>query len=176
MAGRTASAERKTKETTVFVSVDLDGTGKTSVDCGVGFLNHMLDLLGKHAMFDLVVKAAGDTEVDDHHTVEDVALVIGEALADALGDKSGITRFGFASVPMDEARAEVTIDISGRPYLVFEGQIASDKVGGFDTELVRDFLQGLATKLGANLHVVILRLAASIDPRQEGVPSTKGVL
>jgi len=196
MAGRTASAERKTKETTIYVSVDLDGTGKNSVDTGVGFLNHMLDLLGKHAMIDLVVKAGGDTEVDDHHTTEDIGIVLGQAVAKALGDKVGINRFGFASVPMDEARAEVTVDISGRPYFIFDGEISADKVGGFDTELVPEFLQGVATNLGANLHVSVraagnahhtieaifkataraLRRAVEIDIRQEGVPSTKGVL
>jgi len=196
MAGRTASAERKTKETTVYVSIDLDGTGKNSIDTGVGFLNHMLDLLGKHAMIDLVVRATGDTEVDDHHTTEDIGIVLGQAVAEALGDKVGINRFGFASVPMDEARAEATIDISGRAYFVFDGEIDSEKVGGFDTELVPEFLQGFASNLGANVHVAIraagnghhtieavfkataraLRQAVEIDIRQEGVPSTKGVL
>ena len=196
MASRSATAERKTAETSVSVSVDLDGTGKTDASTGIGFLDHMLDLLGKHSLIDLSVAARGDTEVDDHHTTEDVGIVLGGALAEALGDKRGITRFGFASVPMDEARAEVTLDISGRPALVFEGEVATEKVGGFDTELVKEFLQGLVNSLGANLHVAIrasgnthhtieavfkalaraLRQAVEIDPRREGVPSTTGVL
>ena len=196
MAPRTAKAERKTTETSVRISVDLDGSGSASVETGVGFLDHMLELLAKHSMIDLDVGASGDTQVDDHHTTEDVGIVLGEAIASALGDKAGITRFGSASVPMDEARAEVTVDIAGRPYLVFEGDIPTDKVGGFDTELVREFLQGFSNKLGANLHVGVrasgnthhtieavfkalaraLRQAVSIDPRRDGVPSTKGVL
>ena len=194
---RIASVDRKTKETEIQVTLDLDGTGKVSVDTGVGFLDHMLDHLGKHSLTDLAVKAAGDLEVDDHHTVEDVAQCIGQALADALGNKTGIIRYGSASVPMDEALAEVSLDLSGRPAIVYDVRFAGDKIGTFDVQLVEEFLRRLCSAAGINLHVAVprgsndhhiaeaifkafaraLRQAKSIDPDRSGeVPSTKGSL
>jgi len=193
---RKAAQSRKTKETEVAVALDLDGQGTTSVATGIGFLDHMLDLLGKHAGLDLKVEAAGDTHVDAHHTVEDVGICLGKALAAALGDKRGIRRFGFASVPMDEALADVSLDISGRPFLVFAATFPTEKTGSFDAQLVEEFLRALAVNAGLTLHVRVpygrdthhiaeavfkglaraLREAVSLDPRTTGVPSTKGVL
>jgi len=193
---RAATESRKTKETDVSVSLDLDGQGRTSPATGIGFLDHMLDLLGKHAGFDLDVRATGDTHVDAHHTVEDVGICLGKALAAALGAKRGIRRFGFASVPMDEALADVGLDISGRPFLVFNATFPTEKTGGFDAQLVEEFLRALAVNAGLTLHVRVpygrdthhvaeaifkalaraLREAVSLDPRVGDVPSTKGVL
>lgn len=197
MATRTATVTRKTKETRIEVTLDLDGAGRVSAQTGVGFLDHMLDHLGVHSGCDLTVKAAGDLHVDDHHTTEDVALCLGEALAKALGDKAGIRRFGWAMVPMDEALAEVALDLSGRAVLVFGVRFTGDKIGSFDTQLVEEFLRRLATKAGLTLHVNVpygsndhhvaeaifkalahaLRTAKQIDPNRAGqVPSTKGTL
>lgn len=193
---RTAEIERKTKETTIRIAVNLDGEGKTQISTKVGFFDHMLDLLGRHAYLDLSVKAEGDVEVDDHHTVEDVGICLGEAIKKALGDKKGIHRFGSASVPMDEARAEVSVDLSGRSYLVYRTCKLPDKIGAFDSQLVGEFLQALATHGGMNLHVeapygenghhimeaifkaLAKALAQAVKPedREKGVPSTKGVL
>ena len=193
---RTAQERRKTKETDVTLSLDLDGVGQTAVATGVGFLDHMLDLLGKHAQCDLDIRAGGDTHVDAHHTVEDVGICLGKALVAALGDKAGIRRFGFASVPMDEALAEVSLDISGRPFLVFEVTFPTEKTGEFDAQLAEEFLRALAVNAGLTLHVRVpygrnthhiveavfkalaraLRAAVGIDPRVHGVPSTKGTL
>jgi imidazoleglycerol-phosphate dehydratase len=193
---RRAEIERKTKETTVRISVDLDGEGKVSAKTGVGFFDHMLDLLGRHAYLDLAVEAAGDTHVDAHHTVEDVGICLGDALKQALGNKKGIRRFGSASVPMEEARADVNLDLSGRPYLVYQTCPLPEKVGDFDTELAHEFLQALTAHAGMNLHVNVpygtnghhileavfkglakaLAQAVSIEDREKGVPSTKGVL
>lgn len=195
-ARRAAEETRKTTETEVRVSLDLDGDGRTRVETGVGFLNHMLDLLGKHALFALEVEARGDTEVDAHHTVEDVGICLGRALAAALGDKAGIRRFAYASVPMDEALAEVSLDISGRPFLVCDVTFPTEKTGEFDSQLTEEFLRALAVNAGLTLHVRVpygrnthhiveavfkalaraLREAVAIDPRVSGVPSTKGTL
>ncbi|MCJ7544933.1 MAG: imidazoleglycerol-phosphate dehydratase HisB [Phycisphaerae bacterium] len=197
MANRTAKITRKTKETRIEVALDLDGAGRVQVQTGVGFLDHMLDHLGTHSACDLTVLAAGDLHVDDHHTTEDVALCLGEALAKALGDKAGIRRFGWAMVPMDESLAEVALDLSGRAVVVFSVRFSGDKIGTFDTQLVEEFLRRLAAKAGMTLHVNVpygsndhhvaeaifkalahaLRAAKEIDPRRSGqVPSTKGTL
>jgi len=196
MDKRTADVERKTKETTIRLSLDLDGEGTASIRTGVGFFDHMLDLLARHAYLDLTIEATGDVEVDDHHTVEDVGICLGEAIRKALGDKQGITRFGSASVPMDEARADVSVDLSGRPYLVYKTCALPEKIGDFDAQLAGEFLQALATHGGMNLHVsapygenghhimeaIFKALAKALaqavrrDQREKGVPSTKGVL
>ena len=196
MAKRTASIERKTKETTIRLSLDLDGDGKADVSTKVGFFDHMLDLLARHAYLNLSVSAEGDVHVDDHHTVEDVGICLGEALKKALGDKKGIRRFGSASVPMDEARADVSVDLSGRPYFVYQTCTLPEKIGTFDSALAQEFLQALATHGGMNLHVSApygenghhimeaifkalakaLAQAVQIETREKGVPSTKGVL
>ena len=194
---RSATIQRKTRETQITLKLDLDGSGKVSADTGVGFLDHMLDHLGRHSLCDLDVRAAGDRHVDDHHTTEDVGICLGQALAKALGDKAGIRRYGAASVPMDEALANVAIDLSGRPAVVFNVRFGGPKIGAFDTQLVEEFLRRLASVAGMNLHVNVpygsndhhvaeaifkalaqaLRQAKAIDPDQAGqVPSTKGSL
>lgn len=193
---RQATVTRSTRETSITVRLDLDGSGKTDISTGVGFLDHMLELLGRHALVDLDVKAAGDVRVDAHHTVEDVGICLGQALAQALGDKKGIRRFGNARVPMDEALAEVALDLSGRPFLVYTVCPLPEKVGDYDSELTADFFQALATHAGMNLHVNVpygrnghhvneavfkalaksLAAAVTIDQREKGVPSTKGIL
>jgi imidazoleglycerol-phosphate dehydratase len=193
---RIATERRKTKETDIALSVNLDGAGTTSVGTGVGFLDHMLDLLGKHALFDLDIQATGDTHVDAHHTVEDVGICLGRALAGALGDKSGIRRFASASVPMDEALADVSLDISGRPHLEFRVEFPTEKTGEFDAQLAEEFLRAFAVNGGLTLHVTVpygknthhvaeavfkavaraLREAVEVDPRVQGIPSTKGTL
>ena len=196
MQQRTATIERKTKETQIELSLSLDGEGKTDVATGVGFLDHMLDLFGRHAAFDLRVRASGDTQVDDHHTVEDVGICLGQALQQALGDKKGIRRFGHASVPMQEALANVALDLSGRAALTFQVEFPAQKVGTFDSELVEEFLEAFVSHALCNLHVhapygknvhhmteaifkalaQALRDAVAVDERTKGVPSTKGVL
>lgn len=193
---RVGQEGRKTRETDVKVTLDLDGEGRTTASTGVGFLDHMLDLLGKHAGFDLEVRATGDTHVDAHHTVEDVGICLGTALASALGDKRGLRRFGSASVPMDEALADVSLDLSGRPFLVFEVTFPTEKTGEFDAQLAEEFLRALAVHAGMTLHVRVpygknthhiaeavfkgmaraLREAVALDPRVRDVPSTKGRL
>ena len=194
---RIATIERQTKETSITVTLDLDGTGQVGNATGVGFLDHMLDHLGKHSLTDLTVSARGDLHVDDHHTTEDVAICIGQGLIEALGDKAGINRYGSASVPMDEALAEVSLDLSGRPAVVFDVNFVGDKIGTFDTQLIREFISRLAATAGMNLHITVprgandhhiaeaifkalaraLRQAKAIDPAQKGqIPSTKGTL
>jgi len=193
---RKADVKRKTKETKIELSLNLDGTGDSDVSTNVGFLDHMLDLLARHAYFDLTVRAEGDVAVDDHHTVEDVGICLGEAIRKALGDKKGIGRFGSASVPMDEARADVSVDLSGRPYLVYQTCKLPEKIGSFDSQLAGEFLQALAVHGGMNLHVTVpcgenghhimeaafkalakaLAQAVKFEDREKGVPSTKGVL
>lgn len=194
---RSASVSRKTAETSVSVELTIDGSGKAAIRTGVGFFDHMLELLARHALFDLRVEADGDTHVDDHHTVEDVGIVLGQAFLRALGDKKGIVRYASLNLPMDEALTRVAIDISGRPFLVFRTEFASAKIGTFDTELVREFFQAFATQAAVTLHVDTLyganahhiaescfkglaralRAAVTIDPREAGrVPSTKGAL
>jgi imidazoleglycerol-phosphate dehydratase len=192
---RTAAVTRETAETDVEVTLDLDGDGETTVDTGVSFLDHMLDAFGTHGLFDLTVRCDGDLEVDDHHTAEDVAITLGEALAEALGDKRGITRFADRQVPMDEARAEVVLDISGRPYFAFEGEFSQDSVGGLTSYMARHFLRSLATNAGLTLHAEVsgenahheiealfkataraLDDASRVDERRTDAPSTKGEL
>jgi len=194
---RRATIERKTNETDIRLELDLDGTGTVRAATGVGFFDHMLDHLGKHSLCDLSVQAKGDLHVDDHHTVEDVAICLGEAIEQALGDKAGIRRYGFASVPMDDALAQVSVDLSGRAALAFNARFTGDKIGTFDCQLVEEFLRRLAFTAGMNLHVNLpygsndhhiaeaifkalaqaLRSAKEIDPaRKGGVPSTKGSL
>ncbi|MCC6098399.1 MAG: imidazoleglycerol-phosphate dehydratase HisB [Coriobacteriaceae bacterium] len=193
---RTATVSRKTGETDITVSIDLDGTGACDISTGVGFFDHMLSALGRHSLVDLTVHAKGDTWVDDHHTVEDVGIVLGQALAQALGDKSGITRFSSVVVPMDEALVLAAIDVSGRGELYWDVPITAQKVGTFDTELGHEFFQGFARDAGITLHVReiagenahhilecafkavarAMRGAVELDPRVKGVPSTKGSL
>ena len=193
---RSATVTRKTGETDITVTLDLDGTGVCDISTGVGFFDHMLSALGRHSLCDLTVHATGDTWVDDHHTVEDVGIVLGQALAQALGDKSGITRFSDVTAPMDEARVLAAIDVSGRGELYWDVPIAAQKVGTFDTELGHEFFQGFARDAGITLHVReiagenahhilecafkavarAIRGAVEIDPRVQGVPSTKGSL
>ena len=193
---RVASVSRQTAETSIEVTVNLDGTGTSDISTGVGFFDHMLSALGRHSLCDLTVHATGDTWVDDHHTVEDVGIVLGQALAQALGDKSGITRFSDVTVPMDEALVLAAIDVSGRGELYWDVPIAAQKVGTFDTELGHEFFQGFARDAGITLHVReiagenahhilecafkavarAVRAAVEIDPRVHGVPSTKGSL
>ena len=194
---RKGAVKRKTKETDVEVAVDLDGVGRASVATGIGFLDHMLDLLARHSRIDITVKAKGDLHIDHHHTTEDVGIALGQAVKQALGDMKGITRYADVHVPMDEALTRVAIDISGRPFLVFKATFVRDKVGEFDTDLVQEWFQAFAQSAGVTLHVEnlygennhhivescfkglarALRQAVEIDPRRAGaIPSTKGVL
>ena len=196
MKNRTSNIDRKTNETNISLSLNLDGEGKRSVSTGIGFFDHMLDLLTKHALFDLEIKATGDTNVDFHHTVEDVGICVGLAVKEALGDKAGIVRFSNVSVPMQESLANVALDISGRSALVFNAKIDSKKIGDFDSELIKEFLEAFTVNAGLNLHVNVpygenahhiaeaifkgiakaLDRATRIDERTNEVPSTKGVL
>ncbi|GIW93115.1 MAG: imidazoleglycerol-phosphate dehydratase [Pirellulaceae bacterium] len=193
---RTASIQRTTTETRVAVTVNLDGSGQAQVNTGVGFLDHMLCLLARHAALDLTVEAVGDTHVDFHHTVEDVGICLGQAIRQALGDKAGIRRYGHFTLPMEETLATAVWDLSGRYAFVFQASFPSPKIGDFDSELVEDFWQAVAANLLANLHLIVhygrnshhmaeavfkaaaraLRMAVEHDPRTEGIPSTKGVL
>ena len=194
---RKAKVERRTKETDIKIELNLDGTGKFTVDTSIPFLDHMLSLMCKHGLFDLKIKAKGDVEIDDHHTVEDTGIVLGKALKQALGDMKGINRYGQASVPMDEALASVCLDISGRSYLVYKVEFPKkSKLKEFEPDLIEDFLQAFASNAGITLHAgapygrnthhIIegifkalgraLRQAVTIDPRVKGVPSTKGKL
>jgi imidazoleglycerol-phosphate dehydratase len=193
---RTATIDRKTAETQIRVELNLDGAGNSTIATGVGFFDHMLTLLAKHAAIDLNVQAKGDLHVDQHHTVEDVGIAIGQALKQALGDKAGIRRYGHFTLPMEETLVTTALDLSGRYFLVFQVPIPSRKIGQFDSELVEDFWQALAANALMNLHVVLhhgrnshhiaeavfkataraLRMAIESDPRMPGVPSTKGTL
>jgi imidazoleglycerol-phosphate dehydratase len=195
-SGRVGDVHRRTKETDIAVRIALDARGAYEVETGVPFLNHMLELFARHGFFDLRVRGSGDLDVDAHHTVEDVGLTLGEALRKALGDKVGIRRFGEATVPLDEALVAVVVDLSGRPFLVYNVKLEQERIGNFDVELVHDFLLALTNQVGMNLHVNMisgrnphhiieasfkglaraLSLAASHDPRVKGVLSTKGVL
>ncbi|GMV97884.1 MAG: imidazoleglycerol-phosphate dehydratase [Phycisphaerae bacterium] len=195
-APRRATVRRVTRETRIELSLDLDGSGQVRVDTGVGFFDHMLHHLGRHGLFDLTVKAAGDLHVDDHHTVEDVGICLGEALARAVGDKRGIRRYGCFALPMEEALAEVAVDLSGRAAIVYHVKYRGGKIGGFDVQLVEEFLRAVALNARMNLHVNVpygnndhhvaeavfkalgkaLRMAVERDPREKSVPSTKGVL
>lgn len=194
---RAAEIKRNTGETSVDIKLNIDGSGRSSIDTGVGFLDHMLTLLARHAGFDLVCKCKGDTNVDDHHSVEDIGICLGQVFKDALGDKKGIRRYGDIILPMDEALMMAACDLSGRFYLGYELEIPTEKVGTFDTELVMEFMLAFARNAEMNLHLRqlagcnshhiieaafkalarVLREAASIDPRfQDQIPSTKGVL
>ena len=193
---RRASLTRATAETRIEVALDLDGTGRAEIATGVGFFDHMLDQVARHALVDLQVRAEGDRHIDDHHTVEDTGIALGQALAQALGDKRGIRRYGDCLLPMDDALVRAALDLSGRPWLAWDVAVPAAKVGTFDTELAREFFQALSTHGGITLHVdglrginahhVVeavfkavaraLRQALEPDPRQGGVPSTKGAL
>ncbi|WP_407522228.1 imidazoleglycerol-phosphate dehydratase HisB [Methylobacterium oryzisoli] len=194
---RTGRVSRRTAETDVSVAIDLDGTGRAAISTGVGFLDHMLELLARHALFDLDVTVTGDLHVDQHHTTEDAGIALGQAFAQALGAKRGIRRYADLHLPMDEALTRVAVDISGRPFLVFRTGFAREKIGTFDTELVREWFQAFAINAGITLHVETLygdnqhhiaescykglaralRHAVAIDPREgDRVPSTKGSL
>lgn len=196
MSQRTAVIDRTTNETTISLRLNLDGSGQSHINTGVGFFDHMLDLFTRHAAVDLEVQAQGDLHVDQHHTVEDVGICLGAALRQALGDKSGIRRYGHCTLPMDEALVTTALDLSGRYFLVFDVQFGAQKIGTFDSELVEDFWQALAANALCNLHVLAhygrnshhvseaifkstarsLRMAIEPDPRLSGVPSTKGTL
>lgn len=194
---RKTSVERKTKETNIRIELNLDGTGKYEIDTSVPFLDHMLSLMSKHGLFDVKIKAKGDIEIDNHHTVEDTGITLGRAIKQALGDMRGIRRYGQAWVPMDESLAVVTLDISGRPYLVYKVEFPKkSKLKDFDPDLIEDFLQAFIGHSGITLHVTVpygrnthhiieavfkafgraLRQAVELDPRVKGVPSTKGKL
>jgi imidazoleglycerol-phosphate dehydratase len=193
---RTATVERSTRETQIKLQLNLDGTGVGSWKTGVGFFDHMLELFTRHGALDLSVEAKGDLHVDQHHTVEDVGICLGQAVRQALGDKAGIRRYGHFTLPMEETLATTAIDLSGRYYLVFQAPFASQKIGDFDSELVEDFWQAFAANALCNLHVMVhygrnshhiaeaifkssaraLRMAIEADPRLTGVPSTKGTL
>ncbi len=193
---RNGAVRRETKETQITIQIDLDGSGKYQVETPFPFLNHMLSAFAKHGYFDLTVKAKGDVEIDDHHTVEDIGIVLGETLAKAWGEKRGIRRFGHASIPLDEALAEVTVDLSGRPYLVYQVQMPKKKIKEFDTDLVEHFFRAVVDQCKINLHINLhygkdphhileaifkgfgraLDTATQIDPRLKGVASTKGKL
>ncbi len=196
-SGRTASVSRKTNETAITASVELDGSGKYAVSTGVGFFDHMLEQLSRHSLIDLTLEAKGDLHIDDHHTVEDAGIAIGQAISKALGDRRGITRYASIDLAMDETLTRAAIDVSGRPFLVWQVVFTAPKIGTFDTELVREFFQALAQNAGITLHVTnhygannhhiaetcfkavarALRTAIEPDARQAGaVPSTKGTL
>lgn len=193
---RSARVRRSTRETDVELELLVDGIGDAGVSTGIGFLDHMLALLAKHGAFDLRVKSSGDLEVDQHHTVEDTGICLGQAMREALGDKASIRRYGHFALPMEEALVSAAVDLGGRAFFVFIGDFPSPKIGEFDSELVVDFWQAFATNALCNLHVTIhygrnshhiaegvfkavaraLRMAAELDPRAKGVPSTKGTL
>lgn len=193
---RQKALTRETAETSIALDFSIDGTGETAIQTGVGFFDHMLTLFTKHGLFDLEVKCDGDIEVDQHHTVEDIGIVLGQAFYESIGTKEGIERYATISVPMDEALSTVSIDISGRPFLVFNVEGLKDKVGNFDTELVEEFFQAFTShakvtlhinlQYGKNTHHIIesifkafgrsLRVASSINPDVKGIPSTKGLL
>lgn len=194
--GRKAVVRRSTKETQIEVTIDLDGTGRIVAETGIGFFDHMLSHIGRHGLFDLAVRAKGDLHVDHHHTVEDVGICLGQALAQALGDKKGIRRYGFFIAPMEESQAIVAVDLSGRTAVVYNVKYRGSKIGDFDVELVEEFLRALAANAKMNLQVTVpfgtnnhhvaeaifkalgkaLRQAVEFDLREESVPSTKGIL
>ncbi|MBX3568248.1 MAG: imidazoleglycerol-phosphate dehydratase HisB [Rhizobiaceae bacterium] len=197
MAARSVEVTRSTKETSIAVSVDLDGTGRSEIATGVGFFDHMLDQLSRHSLIDMKIHAEGDLHIDDHHTVEDTGIAIGQALAKAMGERRGIMRYASIDLAMDETLTRAAIDVSGRPYLVWDVPFTAPKIGTFDTELVREFFHALAHNAGITLHVTniyggnnhhisetcfkavarVLRTALERDPRQpDAVPSTKGSL
>ena len=193
---RTSTIERNTKETKITLSLNLDGSGEGEIDTGIGFFNHMLELLKKHALIDLSVKATGDIDVDYHHTVEDVGLVFGKALNEALGDRVGLVRYGFASIPMDEALCETSLDLGGRPFVVMQCAMKHMMVKDFEVKLVEEFFRAVSVESRSNIHLRqiygdeahhvceglfksfarALRAAKAIDSNEKGVPSSKGVI
>ncbi|MCF7959927.1 MAG: imidazoleglycerol-phosphate dehydratase HisB [Pirellula sp.] len=193
---RSSSISRQTAETKIELKLNLDGTGLNHIHTGVGFLDHMLVLLARHALIDLDVRAVGDLQVDSHHTTEDVGICLGQAIHHCMGNKHGIRRYGHMVLPMEETLVTSAIDFSGRPFLVFQAEMPSPKIGDFDSELVEDFWQGFASNAMCNLHILLIhgrnthhiaeaifkataraiRIACEIDPRQTGVPSSKGIL
>ena len=193
---RKAEIKRDTKETGISLSLDLDGSGEGEIDTGIGFLNHMLELFKKHALVDLSVTAKGDVDVDYHHTVEDVGLVLGKAIDEALGDRKGLVRYGFASIPMDEALCETSLDLGGRPYLMMQCAMKHMFVRDFEVKLIEEFFRAVSVEARANIHLRqiygdeahhvcegffksfarALRVAKAIDPLEKGVPSSKGVI
>jgi len=193
---RESTVKRKTSEVEVYTKINIDGEGKYKIDTGIPFFNHMLEQLAKHGLFDIEISAKGDTEIDFHHTVEDVGIALGEAFSQALGDKKGIKRYGFSSIPFDETLSSSSLDLSGRPFFIFKVDMPSTKVGEFDVELTREFFQSftnnikanihIETKYGTNNHHIIesifksiaksLDLATTYDPRSNTIPSTKGNL
>ncbi len=194
---RKGAVARKTKETSIEASLDLDGSGISDVSTGVGFFDHMLDQLARHSLIDMTVRAVGDRHIDDHHTVEDVGIALGQALAKALGDKKGLARYADCLLPMDETLTRVAVDVSGRPFLVFRTEFPTERIGAFDSQLVREFFQAFAGNAGLTLHIETLygvnshhiaescfkgvaralKAAVALDPRQaERIPSTKGAL
>ncbi len=193
--GRRITLARSTRETSITVTLDLDGTGSTAIDTGIGFYDHLLGSMAHHGLFDLAISADGDLQIDDHHSVEDIALVLGAAFAEALGDRAGIARFGQSSVPMDESLATAVLDLGGRPYAVIDLPFRGERVGGLPLQLVEHALEAFARTAGATLHLSgtgrndhhlaeaafkafgrALRIACELDPRRTGVASTKGVL
>ena len=193
---RSAKVERNTKETRISLELNLDGSGEGTIDTGIGFFNHMLELLKKHALIDLTVKADGDLDVDYHHTVEDTGLVLGQALNAALGDRKGLSRYGFASIPMDEALCETSLDLGGRPFLVMQCPMKHMFVKDFEVKLVEEFFRAVSVESRSNIHLRqisgdeahhvceglfksfarALRMAKAIDPNEKGIPSSKGVI
>ena len=193
---RSATITRKTSETSIEVTIDLDGSGKADIRTGVGFFDHMLDQLARHSLIDMTIRAEGDLHIDDHHTVEDTGIALGQAIARAVGDKKGIRRYGHFALAMDDAQVASALDLSARPFLIFALDFPTQKIGTFDTELVREFFQALATHGGITLHIdqrhginshhiaeaafksvaKSLRMAVEKDPRNDSLPSTKGAL
>ncbi|MDO1584687.1 imidazoleglycerol-phosphate dehydratase HisB [Rhizobium oryzicola] len=197
MSERRATISRKTNETSISVTVDLNGNGTSKISTGIGFFDHMLEQLSRHSLIDMEIDCKGDLHIDDHHSVEDTGIAIGQAISKALGDRRGITRYASLDLAMDETMTKAAVDLSGRPFLVWNVAFSAPKIGTFDTELVREFFQALAQNAGITLHVMnhygannhhiaetcfkavarVLRTATEIDPRQAGrVPSTKGTL
>ncbi len=193
---RTAQIDRQTAETQISLRLDIDGTGNSRINSGVGFLDHMLTLFAKHGLFDLEITCRGDTQVDAHHTTEDIGICLGRAFAQALGDKRGIVRYGHIVLPMEESLVTLAVDLSGRNYLVYQAPVPASKISDFDSELAEDFWYAFTSNAMCNLHVLLhygrnshhiieaifkaaaraLRMAVALDPRQSGVPSTKGIL
>ena len=196
MSDRTATQQRTTKETDISVCLNLDGSGKSIIDTGIGFFDHMLEGFSRHGFFDLDLSCKGDLKVDSHHTIEDCGIVLGSAIREALGDKQGIKRFGSCMLPMDETLVLCAVDLSGRPYLVFDGEFTADRLGDMDTEMVREFFYAVSYSAGMNLHIKVLNKgnnhhkaeamfkafaraldeAVTVDPRIQGILSTKGSL
>lgn len=196
MNPRTATISRNTRETQIEISLNLDGTGKHSISTGIPFLNHMLEIFSRHSLIDLTIKASGDTDVDNHHSMEDIGIVLGSCIDQALGDRRGIRRYGFMLLPMDEALTRVAIDISGRPYMVYKVNHDRDFIGTFDVRLVEEFFRSVMTQVKMNLHIEniygdeahhiveslfkafarSMRMAIEPDPRDAGIPSSKGVI